>query len=136
VTAAEFLITVASWAAEQPDLQGLALVGSYARNAAHPDSDIDLVLLSRQVASRLANTAWVSSFGSVKQQQIERWGRVTSIRVGYADGLEVEFGVTTPDWADLPVDPGTRRVVADGMRILFDASGRLDRLRRDVCAGS
>ena len=44
-------------------------------------------------------------------------------------GLEVEVGVAPPSWAttDL-VDPGTRGVVEDGMRIGYDPeriSGRL-----------
>jgi hypothetical protein len=35
--------------------------------------------------------------------------------------FEVEIGFVRPSWAELnPLDPGTRRVVADGCRILYD----------------
>jgi aminoglycoside 6-adenylyltransferase len=54
---------------------------------------------------------------------------VTSLRVYYTEGLEVEFGMTTLAWAAVPVDPGTRHVVAHGMRILWDREGLLARLQ-------
>jgi hypothetical protein len=33
---------------------------------------------------------------------------------------EVEFGFAAPDWAAMPLDDGTRRVVAGGLRLLLD----------------
>jgi hypothetical protein len=50
----------------------------------------------------------------------EDWGRVTSLRVWYADGLEVEFGIADRSWASAPLDVGTRRVIEDGLVVLFD----------------
>ena len=128
--AQRFLATATAWAATRPDLVGLALVGSYARDAARPDSDIDLLLLTIDARRYLAETSWTLAFSAIARQQIENWGKVTSIRVWYASGLEVEFGVTTPDWAALPVDEGTRHVVAGGIRVLIDRSGLLVDLRR------
>jgi len=40
----EFLGAIADWASAQSDVQAVARVGSCARGAAGPDSDIDLVL--------------------------------------------------------------------------------------------
>lgn len=37
----EFLSAVVAWATEEPDIKGLALVGSHARGTARIDSDID-----------------------------------------------------------------------------------------------
>jgi hypothetical protein len=45
---------------------------------------------------------------------------VTSLRVWYADGLEVEFGIADRDWASAPLDAGTRRVLEEGLVVLFD----------------
>src|SRR3954447_7942599 len=39
---------VTRWAADRDDILGLLLVGSYARNAARPDSDLDLVVLTNE----------------------------------------------------------------------------------------
>jgi hypothetical protein len=61
----------------------------------------------------------------VKAAELEAWGRVTSLRVWYEDGLEVEFSLATPDWATSP-DDGTRRVVSDGLRVLWDPNGLFD----------
>ena len=130
MTVDQLLATVERWAAAQPDVVGLALVGSYARNAARADSDVDLVLLTTDATRYLADPQWPGIFGAVERQTIENWGKVTSIRVWYVDGPEVEFGVTTPEWAALPVDEGTRRVASHGMKVLIDRTGILADLAR------
>jgi hypothetical protein len=73
----------------------------------------------------LEDTQWTAVFGALIRQQVEDWGRVTSLRTWYADGREVEFGLTTPAWAAQPLDEGTRRVVCDGMRVLYDCAAYL-----------
>lgn len=42
----DFITAFTSWAFTQPDILAVALVGSYAREAAKEDSDIDLVVLA------------------------------------------------------------------------------------------
>lgn len=121
-----------AWAEGEPDVVGVALVGSHARGSARPDSDVDLVILARDPQPYLRDTRWPQRFGPVASCEPEDWGRVTSLRVLYEGGLEVEFGLTTPEWAELPVDAGTRRVVRDGMRVLHDPAGLLARLARAV----
>jgi hypothetical protein len=125
----ELLESVTRWAARRDDVTAIALVGSHARGAARPDSDVDLVLIVERPADLLADTSWLRSFGPIGRQSVESWGRVTSVRVWYSDGPEVEFGFTTPEWATHP-DEGTRRVVSDGIRILMDREGVLARLLR------
>jgi predicted nucleotidyltransferase len=41
----DFVRSITRWASAQPDIRAIALVGSYARDAAAEDSDIDLVML-------------------------------------------------------------------------------------------
>ena len=38
---------------------------------------------------------------------------------GYDSGLEVEYGLNTLQWVRVPLDAGTRRVISDGMRVLY-----------------
>ena len=108
----DFLDRVTAWAAHQPTIAAVALVGSHARGAARPDSDIDLVLLCEDPHAFVAHTSWIHSFGAVGRCHTEDWGMVTSLRVYYTEGFEVEFGMTTLAWAGLPVDPGTQDVVS------------------------
>ncbi len=129
-----FLNSVTEWAQNQPAIYGVALVGSHARGEARLDSDIDLVLLCADSQVFLSNTSWIERFGDVELCQMEDWGMVTSLRVHYQNGLEVEFGMTTPAWAELPVDSGTKSVVMNGMRILMDRDGMLGRLLETVPA--
>jgi predicted nucleotidyltransferase len=120
-----FLYEVVRWAEARPDMRAVTLVGSYARGAATPESDVDLVLITTQPEAYLEDADWVRAFGEIERQQIEDYGKVTSLRVWYADGKEVEFGLTSPSWVAQPLDEGTRQVIAEGMRILFDPSGLL-----------
>jgi len=115
-----FLDQVIHWAMGQANIQAVALVGSYARNAAKESSDIDLVILVDEPEKYLQNTAWAGQFGLVGRQQVEDYGRLTSLRIWYLDGPEVEFGLTKPDWAAQPLDESTRRVIMDGIRVLYE----------------
>ena len=115
------------WAYARPDIQAVALVGSYARNAATATSDVDLVVIANNPELYLNDQSWLERFGEIHQQQGEDYGLVTSIRVWYSDGREVEYGITSERWAAMPLDEGTRQVISDGMRILFERGDLLSR---------
>lgn len=125
VDVGEFLDSVTRWAEARSDLMGLALVGSYARDEARADSDLDLILLAHRPRDFIDEPGWVARFGSVRSCTVEDWGLVTSLRVHYEGGLEVEYGLTSSIWATPPIDAGTARVISDGMRILLDRGGLL-----------
>jgi hypothetical protein len=74
----------------------------------------------------------VQRFGTVEKQQIEDYGNLTSLRVWYREGLEIEYGLTDERWAAIPLDEGTRRVMAGGIRVLFE---RGDMLSRHLAGG-
>lgn len=119
----DFLDKVRLWALEQSDILALVLVGSHARGCARADSDIDLVILTSAPAHHRSSD-FFRQFGTVRMTRTEDWGRVTSIRVWYADsGLEAEFGLSAPDWIAWPLDPGTARVLSDGYKVLLDKQG-------------
>ena len=126
-TVNQFLEDVTRWASRQPDIHALALVGSHARNAARQTSDIDLVLIATRPCEYLDDRGWLEQFGTVVSLQVEFYGLLTSIRAWYADGREVEYGVTDERWAAVPLDAGSRRVMADGMRVLFERGAILSR---------
>lgn len=78
-----------------PGSVAAGLVGSWARGNARPDSHVDVVLLTER-------------------------------RLRLASGLEVEVCIGHPSWAETdPVDAGTRRIVSDGIRVLWDPYLRL-----------
>ena len=123
----DFLDKFVLWASRQADIQGIALVGSYARGDAKDDSDIDLVILTDLPQKYLAEVQWPKRFGTVEKRQDEDYGKLTSLRIWYQDGREVEYGITTPDWAAIPLDEGTRRVIVGGMIVLFERDNVLSR---------
>lgn len=122
----QLLERVTAWARRRPDIRGLALVGSWARGTAGPDSDVDLVLLTNHRDRYLDDEDWTAALGATRVVRTEAWGQLTERRLLLENGLEVEVGITDPAWAATdPVDPGTRRVVTGGLRILHDPEGRL-----------
>lgn len=123
----DFLDAFVSWAADRPDVHGIALVGSYARGEAREDSDVDLVILTEQSPAYLEEIGWIDRFGTPEKYQTEDYGKLISLRVWYRDGYEVEYGITTPDWAALPLDAGTGEVIAGGMIVLFERGDLLSR---------
>lgn len=136
VRAEEFLERLRLWAEERQDIRALALVGSFARGDARPDSDLDIVLLTRDPGMFLRDTTWVSTFERAANiVDIEPYGKVTSVRALFDDGLEVEFGIAPADWASEPYDKGTEHVVRGGIAVLMDRDGHVTRLskgRRDL----
>ena len=121
----DFLDAFVTWASDQADVQGIALVGSYARGAGRDDSDIDLVILTDTPQKYLADLKWIERFGVVEKHQNEDYGKLISARVWYQNGPEVEYGITTPDWAAAPLDAGTKEVMLGGMIVLFERGNLL-----------
>lgn len=115
-----FLLELVNWARERDELFALALVGSQARGEAKPDSDIDILLLLNDPSEYLQNLEWLSYFGDVVMSTKEVWGKVISIRVYYSNELEVEFGLTDAHWGEDPEDTGDKRVIEDGIIVLYE----------------
>ncbi|MFD9395335.1 nucleotidyltransferase domain-containing protein [Streptomyces sp. NPDC060000] len=125
---------VTRWAANRSDVVGLLLVGSCARGAARPDSDVDLVVLSTAPARYAEDDGWTREPALGEVVRVQEWGPLTEWRYVTVSGLEVEVGVASVRWARIdPVDDGTRRVVTDGARPLYDPAGILGALIR-ACA--
>lgn len=122
----DFLEAVRLWAASAAGVRAVALVGSYAAGRARAGSDVDLVVLCDDPDRLLSDRAWLGRFGAVAGVTREDWGAITSLRVRYATGPEVEWGLGRASWAAVaPLDAGTARVVADGFRPLHDPEGLL-----------
>lgn len=125
----QFLSEFSRWAASQPNILATALVGSYARNQATGASDVDLVIIAKAPQAYLRDTSWAQRFGTISRQQIENYGKVTSLRVWYSGSHEVEYGFTDEKWSRLPLDKGTKQVISDGMQVLSERGSILSRLK-------
>lgn len=110
----------------------MALVGSWARGSPRPDSDVDVVILVDRPGQYTENDRWPAELGLSPVVQKRAWGVITEQRATL-DNVEVEFGIGTAEWARTnPVDPGTRRVVTDGLVILYDPLNLLADLLRAI----
>jgi predicted nucleotidyltransferase len=120
-----FFLDFFHWLERQPEIKAVAMVGSHARREATNASDLDLIIIATDPTKYFAEPGWVGQFGSVSRTRIEHYGKVTSLRVWYADGLEVEYGLTNESWAAIPLDEGTEKVISDGMQVLFERNPML-----------
>jgi predicted nucleotidyltransferase len=93
----DFLDAFIPWASSQADVQGIAIVGSYARGVARDDSDIDLVILTDRPHKYLEEIQWIERFGTTEKHQTEDYVKLISLRVWYQNGPEVEYGITIKD---------------------------------------
>ncbi len=126
------LSQVTAWAKLRPDIFGVLLAGSHASGSASVDSDVDLIILCDSPETYVNDRSWARNFGEVKEERIEDWGKLTSVRVYYENGLEIEFGFSDAAWAAQPLDAGTREVLRDGFQILFDRGNALGGLETNA----
>jgi hypothetical protein len=133
------LEAVLAWAASHDAIRAVALVGSRARDAARPDSDIDLVLLVADPETFRADASWLDAIdwkSTGVRPTIKRdaqYGVLWSRHVRVDDGSEVEFGFAPLSWADCdPPDSGTRRVISEGCRVLYDPDAILAAARGEI----
>lgn len=119
------------WGQKQRTCHALAVAGSWASNMAWPTSDLDLLILTSDVAGWSAQAGWLSEWvrhlgfpcsGAV----LEAHGVARSWRAWLGRDVELELTFAALSWASVsPVDSGTRRVVSDGIRSLVDKDGLL-----------
>jgi hypothetical protein len=81
------------------------------------------MLLTRQAERYLADPSWAVIFGAIAKQAREEWGAVSTLRVFYESGLEVEFNFADPTWLAEPLDSGTHQVLSVGFKVLANPSG-------------
>ena len=123
------LTAVGRLAGERGDIAAAGVAGSWAREAGRQDSDVDLILLTENVEAYVERDDWISGLGALRVIRRQEWGAITERRLLLPSGLEVEVGIGSPIWAhSTPVDAGTRRVVRDGFRVLYDPRGLLEAL--------
>ena len=123
-----FLKVFLQWVESQRLVEGAILVGPHARGGFQQDSDIDLVLLCPECESYLEYVSWINDFDKPVSVRLKDYGKLTSVRVFYEEGPEVEFGFTQLDWLVLPLDAGTVGVLRNGFQIVYDRSGKYSAL--------
>ena len=133
--AEQLLNALKSWSGKTQGVDALALVGSWAAGREHAESDIDVVCIVDNPERFRANSDWMAEIDWPSAGlEVGRWtdvdyGQARSRHLSFAGGEEVEMSFVAACWAAVdPVDPGTRRVAADGMRVLHDPKGLLGRL--------
>src|SRR4051812_22037829 len=134
--AAALIDRAIGFAASEPDVLALALVGSYARGTPRLASDVDLVLLTGDVEALLAPGRFEPLLGERERLvRAKQWGPLHERRFRLRSGLLVEVGIVPASWASAdPVDPGTAGVVRGGLLAVHDPDGHLAALRDAVKA--
>jgi uncharacterized protein len=126
---------VTAWALAHEDIRAMALLGSWARGNPHQGSDVDLLLLSERAYEYRRRRNWFTEidFEGVGHRVLSTekvsYGVVWSLHVTLVPMGKVELTFARCSWARIdPVDVGTRSVVRDAFRVIFDKDRILARL--------
>lgn len=135
---ASILKLVTTFAGSNDDILALGLCGSWAAGTAGPDSDIDLSIIVEDPI-RFKKKDWMNEIGFEKINtkidyfKDEVYGRVWSRHIFFEKGIEIEFSFADKNWANIEnLDEGTRKVVSDGYKVLYDPYLILKRLVEKV----
>lgn len=120
MTISSFLDKVKSYGEESDMINAVVLVGSYAREEAGEDSDVNLTVISTTPKLLIEDEMFINEFGKVTKIEKENHGIIASIRVWYEDNMEVEFRITSPLWISKPLDEETLKILKDGYRVILD----------------
>lgn len=132
----KLLSALKAWSDGEPRVKGLALVGSWdAGDRQHAEADADIVLIVDDPDGFRTESAWMTEIdwaaaglGPGHWSECD-YGRACSRHLKFEDGAEVEVSFVPPSWASVdPIDPITRRVAGNGMRVVHDPTGLLGRL--------
>lgn len=74
------------WFRDKNDVNGVLIVGSYARGDQKPDSDIDAVVFCLEPKKYVNELSWISHFGEVNKVKSETWGVVLTVRAFFQSG--------------------------------------------------
>lgn len=130
-SAEKALERIVSWGVGRSDIRAVAVVGSYATGRPRQDSDIDVILLTTRPSDYITGDTWMAELDAGDLIQTRHWGAITERRLSGVAGIQIDIGIGEPTWASAsPVDPGTRQVVAHGLRVLYDPDRLLERLMK------
>ncbi|MGB3655303.1 MAG: nucleotidyltransferase domain-containing protein [Rivularia sp. (in: cyanobacteria)] len=134
---------VANWAEIRSEILALALVGSYARGEAKPNSDIDLMVITSNTEFFRQNHNWIHEINweSINYKILTfndaQYGVVWSRHIYLSslnnefNNIKVEISFGLPTWASVnPIDSGTFNVVSRGCKIIYDPQGILTNTTR------
>lgn len=130
-----------SWARACDDMRGLAIIGSWARGTARPDSDLDIMLLVEAPEHFRSGTSWLleipwsdTGFAWIRFEDID-YGAAWSRHLALEPDGELELCFASPSWASAePLDEGTASVVTGGCRIVLDRDGLFESLLEQLAA--
>ena len=132
------IAAVKAWTKQQPEIYAVALVGSWARNKAHENSDIDLMILTLNPERFFLDTNWFNNIPwhklnlQLAYHYDRTYGLVRSRHLFFEQGQRIEFRFGHPNWACInPIDPGTLAVISSGIKIICDRDRLLTTLLED-----
>ncbi len=134
-----FVQTATEWAGKTADVQGLAVVGSWAQGRGGGGDPVSVVLRTDEPDHFADSNDWLDVFD--RPALLQRW-RTLSLyrpRIELRSGLVIEFLIA--GWDRISSDPDVRTLAAEGYEVLEDDTGDnlgqlLDALAREAQAAS
>ena len=132
----QLLTNLKSWSAAHPRIDALALVGSWSTTTReHAECDVDLVCVVDDPEQFRGEHGWMreidwpsAGLSFIGWTDVDS-GRARACHLTFDGGEEIEIAFVDHAWASSdPVDPVTRRIAGEGLRVLHDPQEVLGRL--------
>lgn len=128
----ELLYEFVKWAAEQPQIAGIALVGSCADDDNEEESDLNFLIISDKKNKTLDAILQQFRFDFMEQATKEEWGLLVTLRIVYANGIEAEYGIADEGWLNEPLDQGMSDAVMKGFKVIWEREELFDQITQFI----
>lgn len=109
-------------------VRGIILVGSYARGDNRDNSDVNVIILADDPQEFFKKIEFFKHFGNIFSVENSRKG-ILSFKIACHEDTEIQLSIVPCIWAQAePIDPETLKVILNGVSILWDPRGQLEKL--------
>lgn len=121
-----------SWAGEQSHIAGIALVGPCADDENEEAGELTFLLLSDKKSKTIDAILHQFHFEEMEQVSKEDRGSLVTIRISYASGLEVEFGVADEAWLQVPIEQAAGDAFMQGFKVIWEREALFEEIGRYI----
>ncbi|OMF21463.1 hypothetical protein BK133_28260 [Paenibacillus sp. FSL H8-0548] len=108
------------WAGGQSHIAGIALVGPCADDENEEETDLSLLLISDKKAKTVEAILHQFQFEAIDELTKEERGPLTSLRISYASGIDMELGVAEEAWLHAPLEQAAEFAFIQGFKVLLE----------------
>ncbi|WP_028610896.1 hypothetical protein [Paenibacillus harenae] len=114
-----------TWAGGQPHIDGIALIGPCADDENEEVTEMSFVIVSDKKTKTAEAILHQFPFDAIEQAMKEERGALTSIRIEYGSGIEVDFGIVEESWLTGELEGAAAASAMEGFKVIWEKEEEL-----------